>query len=200
MSAAPLLPRPQTSPPCAGLDDELGSIERSVTCIVGLAEARRSSTDSRELRYPLDRAAYSVLCRIEEASSIRLTELAVTMGIDLSTASRQVRALEERGLVARTGDPDDQRTKRLDLTEQGLAALDDARALRISTLRSRLSSWPEDDLTELARLLERFVDSVEMGRSPDAALGTDRDADASVNTLASAGSSHRLAVVGGSRK
>lgn len=200
MSATPLLPPPQLSPDCTARDDDLGSIERSVTCIVGLAEARRSSIDSRELRYPLDRAAYSVLYRIAEASSIRLTELAVTMAIDLSTASRQVRALEERGLVERTSDPDDQRTKWLDLTDAGVVALGEARALRIATLRSRLSSWPEHALTDLARLLAQFVDSVELGRSPDTTAATTVHAREGVNAIASTSPTHPLAILGGSRK
>lgn len=196
MSAAPLVPTSRTTQESPAKSAELESIERAVTCIVGLAETRRPSTASRELRYPLDRAAYSVLCRIAEASSIRLTELAVTMGIDLSTASRQVRALEERGFVARTGDPDDQRTKWLDLTELGMVALDEARAVRVSTLRTRLSSWAGGDLFALARLLERFVESVESGRTNDATLRADAES-VGVEPFEADHSAHRLSVVGG---
>lgn len=156
---------------------EFAAIERAVTRIIGLAEARRPSGASSGLIHPLDRAAYSVLTRIGECTSIRLTELASTMGIDLSTASRQVRALEDRGLVARTCDPDDQRTRWLNLTDTGRSALEDARALRIEVLRSRLTTWNVADVADFARLLEQFITSFDPAPIEAQAVRDRRDCD-----------------------
>jgi DNA-binding MarR family transcriptional regulator len=81
------------------------------------------------------------------------------MEIDLSTASRQVRSLEERGFVSRIEDPRDQRTAWLEVTEAGREVLGAARALRVERISSRLSSWHERDVEELARLLSKLVES-----------------------------------------
>lgn len=81
------------------------------------------------------------------------------MEIDLSTASRQVRGLEDRGFVARVEDPSDQRAARLELTEAGRAVLTAARALRVERIASRLASWKQRDVEELARLLSKLVAS-----------------------------------------
>jgi DNA-binding MarR family transcriptional regulator len=153
-------PRPASTPtsPTKNAKD-FAAIERAVTRIIGLTESRKPAGAARALVHPLDRAAYALLTHIGESSSIRLTELASTMGIDLSTASRQVRALEDRGLVARACDPDDQRTRWLNLSDLGRDALEDSRAVRIEVLRTRLTTWSAPDVAELARLLEQFIES-----------------------------------------
>jgi DNA-binding MarR family transcriptional regulator len=81
------------------------------------------------------------------------------MEIDLSTASRQVRSLEERGFVSRIEDPSDQRTAWLEATEAGREVLRAARAERVKRISSRLSNWDEGEVEELARLLSKLVAS-----------------------------------------
>ena len=157
------------SAPASAIENgpQFAAIERAFTRIIGLNEARKPSDASRMLVHPLDRAAYAVLTRIGECDAIRLTELASTMAIDLSTASRQVRALEERGLVARACDPDDQRTRWLSLTDIGRTALADARSLRIEVLQRRLATWNSSDVTELARLLNQLIESFGAARNDE---------------------------------
>jgi DNA-binding MarR family transcriptional regulator len=138
---------------------EIESVEQALTRLVRLAESRRRSLPSESPSNRLDRAAYTLLTRLEECPATRLTELAALMEIDLSTASRQVRSLEERGFVSRIEDPRDQRTAWLEVTEAGREVLGAARALRVERISSRLSSWHERDVEELARLLSKLVES-----------------------------------------
>jgi DNA-binding MarR family transcriptional regulator len=139
---------------------EIELVEQALTRLVRLAESRRTSVPSQRAPNRLDRAAYTLLTRLEKCPATRLTELAALMEIDLSTASRQVRSLEERGYVSRVEDPRDQRTAWLQVTETGREALGAARALRVERISSRLSSWNEHDLEELARLLSKLVASL----------------------------------------
>jgi DNA-binding MarR family transcriptional regulator len=139
---------------------EIESVEQALTRLVRLAESRRRSAPSQSPSNRLDRAAYTLLTRLEECPATRLTELAAVMEIDLSTASRQVRSLEERGFVSRIEDPRDQRTAWLEVTEAGREVLGAARALRVERLSSRLSDWHEHDVEELARLLSKLVASL----------------------------------------
>ncbi|HEY5272953.1 MAG TPA: MarR family winged helix-turn-helix transcriptional regulator [Acidimicrobiales bacterium] len=138
---------------------EFESVEQALTRLVRLSDARRTSSPAQTPRNRLDRAAYALLTRLEECPATRLTELAALMEIDLSTASRQVRSLQDRGLISRVEDPHDQRTARLELTEQGREMVVAARVLRVGRIASRLSKWQQRDIEELARLLSDLVSS-----------------------------------------
>ncbi|MDG4864635.1 MarR family transcriptional regulator, partial [Streptomyces sp. T-3] len=106
--------------PGSGVDHAFLALERELT--VFLRRARASSGEmAREVHPELEPAAYGLLVRLEEAGPQRATELAGYIGVGKATMSRQLRALEELGLVARTPDPMDGRAALLRLTEEGRA-------------------------------------------------------------------------------
>ena len=73
---------------------------------------------------------------------IAVTEVARRLEIDQSNASRQVRALEDQGLVTRTVDPDDRRVARLAITAAGQArARERARAVALNDYAVALEDW-----------------------------------------------------------
>jgi DNA-binding MarR family transcriptional regulator len=103
-----------------------------------------------------EQAGAAVLSRLELLAPVRLTDLALALGLDPSSVSRQVTALERFGLVVREKDPADQRAQRLHLTDKGsdvVAALRRARAEALERLTPGWSAHDIDDLTDrLARL------------------------------------------------
>lgn len=114
---------------------------------------------------PLDRAAYPVLRGIAECGPVRLSDLAARLGVQISTASRQVKELEQAGLVERTGDPKDGRVTMLALAPAGREALKKLRESWRRTLVEILDAWPEEDREALATLLGRLAaDMVAYGR------------------------------------
>jgi DNA-binding MarR family transcriptional regulator len=87
------------------------------------------------------------------------------LGVDLSTASRQLRPLEDHGLLMRTPDPTDRRVAILTLTEEGAAVLrriDDAICESFSGVLDR---WPAEDRAALATLVARL--HTDLTRSED---------------------------------
>ena len=64
---------------------------------------------------------WRVLGLVAARRPVRFHRIASLLMLDKGQLSRVVSALEERGLVFRSADPDDQRTLRLDLTEAGEA-------------------------------------------------------------------------------
>jgi DNA-binding MarR family transcriptional regulator len=148
------------------LDAAFSCIERSLIGITRLAHPSRIFGERVDASGQLlDLTAYSVLARIEQFGPIRLTDLAAAMEIDISTASRHVHGLEDRGLLLRNDDPDDLRARRLELTEAGGAILRRARTARLAAIRERLAVWSPTDVGELARLLEQLLESF-AGPSP----------------------------------
>jgi DNA-binding MarR family transcriptional regulator len=99
-----------------------------------LVLARRMS---RPVRLPgpagdtlLDRPAYQALWRIVEDGPLRPTVLAGLLEVDLSVVSRQVRALEDAGLVSRVTDPVDARAALVSATPAGLEAFQETQRQR----------------------------------------------------------------------
>ncbi|MGH9010540.1 MAG: MarR family winged helix-turn-helix transcriptional regulator [Acidimicrobiia bacterium] len=109
----------------------------------------------------LDRSAYPLLNQIlalqGQAGGGRLTDVAAGLGVAVPTVSRQVRQLEELGLVDRTKDPIDGRAILLEVTEAGVDALQRMREEWRRTVAEILESWPQKDPEILGELLERFA-------------------------------------------
>lgn len=108
----------------------------------------------------IERTGFPIL-RAIGAGPARVTALAAELGVDLSTMSRQVRALEDAGLITRTPDPADGRAAVLALTPEGIEVLKRLRASRRSLVAEQVADWDERDVEHLAdlltRLSERFV-------------------------------------------
>ena len=105
----------------------------------------------------LERSAYPLLNQILALQGGRLSDVAVGLKVAVPTVSRQVRQLEELGLVARAQDPIDGRAVLLEVTPAGVDALQRMRTEWRTTVAEILESWPAKDREILGELLERFA-------------------------------------------
>ncbi|HET6358120.1 MarR family winged helix-turn-helix transcriptional regulator [Streptomyces sp. NPDC002659] len=138
-----------------GVDREFLALERELA--VFLRRARASSGEmAREVHPELEPAAYGLLVRLEEAGQQRATELAAYFGVGKATMSRQLRALDELGLVTREPDPADGRASLVRLTEEGLLRFRRVRDARRDRYMSKLAGWDRGEIAELARLLHQL--------------------------------------------
>ncbi|MEH1053936.1 MarR family transcriptional regulator [Micromonospora purpureochromogenes] len=137
------------------LPETLRAVEDELTAL--LRRGRALSWEiAREVHPNLEPNAYGLLLWLRRSGSIRLTDLAVRLGIGKGTLSRQIHGLEGLGLVRRDPDPDDRRAALISLTEEGTRRFDAARAARLGQIRRTMESWPRRDVAEFARLLHRF--------------------------------------------
>jgi DNA-binding MarR family transcriptional regulator len=137
------------------LPETLRAVEDELTAL--LRRGRALSWEiAREVHPNLEPNAYGLLLWLRRSGSIRLTDLAVRLGIGKGTLSRQIHGLEGLGLVRRDPDPDDRRAALISLTEEGTRRFDTARAARLGQIRRTMESWPRRDVAEFARLLHRF--------------------------------------------
>jgi DNA-binding MarR family transcriptional regulator len=100
---------------------------------------------------------WALLLPLEQDGEQRCSALAARAGVDVSVASRQLATLERSGLVGRRPDPDDGRASLMHLTDAGVAALAETRALRSEWASAALARWDEDDARQLSELLERLA-------------------------------------------
>lgn len=129
-------------------------IEQQMTRLLRRSQRIHISTGAGEVY--LERSAYGILCQLADEGPQRLGALATIFGLDPSTITRQVRALEDAGLAARTTDATDRRASILDLTPEGRGILDRTRAHRRERLKNAMHDWTDDERVEFGRLLAKF--------------------------------------------
>lgn len=142
----------------AQLDGVTERIEQQMTILLRRVQSIHISTSSGEM--DLDRSAYGIMCRLADEGAQRLGLLASAFGLDPSTITRQVQALEKADLVSRRADAADRRAWIVDLTDEGRVVLEHTRAYRRERLEQVLADWPDIDREELARLLAKANDSI----------------------------------------
>ncbi|GGV78891.1 MarR family winged helix-turn-helix transcriptional regulator [Streptomyces gelaticus] len=138
-----------------GVDHAFLALERELA--VFLRRARANSGEmAREVHPELESAAYGLLVRLESAGQQRATDLAAYFGVGKATMSRQLRALEDLGLVAREPDPADGRAFLVHLTAEGLDRYRSVRDARRERYVRKLDDWDRAEVAELARLLHHL--------------------------------------------
>lgn len=105
---------------------------------------------------PLTRATLDVLVMVSRHPNIGVSALGRRLDVDQSTASRQLRPLEARGLVARTEDPVDRRVVSLAVTREGADVVRRVRQVGDRDVEAALASWSREDRELLGGLLDRL--------------------------------------------
>jgi DNA-binding MarR family transcriptional regulator len=131
-----------------------------------LAAVRQGGTNGggRGTRADGGGALADVLDIIEEAEEAgdraTVTSVAAALNIDQPRASKLVATAVTAGLVRREADQADGRRALLVRTPAGRRMSAQAHAFRRQVFGEAMSSWPEADRAEFARLLSRFVESL----------------------------------------
>jgi DNA-binding MarR family transcriptional regulator len=110
----------------------------------------------REVTCDVPFAAVSALSVLQQHGSMRVSELAECLGIDLSVASRHASHLEDRDLVTRQPSATDKRAHELSLTAAGESILQTVRGDLLGRLDAALDAWSESELHELSSGLTRL--------------------------------------------
>ncbi len=139
----------------SGADQEFLALERELTVLLRRARANQGEM-AREVHPDLESSAYGLLIRLDELGGQRATELAGYIGVGKATMSRQLRALEDLGLIAREPDPADGRAWLVTLTDEGRRRVGTVREARRARYVRQLAHWDRHEVAELARLLHEL--------------------------------------------
>lgn len=104
----------------------------------------------------LERAEYLLLRTLDRDGPADICGLASALGLDPSTAGRQVTTLAERGLVLREPSSADRRRSIVTLTEEGRDAMGRVRRQRRQATRELLAGWTEEERRVLADVFTRY--------------------------------------------
>ncbi|MFF3063404.1 MarR family winged helix-turn-helix transcriptional regulator [Oerskovia sp. NPDC057915] len=119
----------------------------------------------------LDRSAYLLLHDLLVDGAQNVNTLADHLGLDASTVTRQVVAMEKAGHARRTRDPADGRAVLVEATTQGLESLARHRELRSELYGEVLADWSRLDRALLGELLERLNDDLDTYKRGGRAAG-----------------------------
>ena len=133
----------------AGLERSLTQVARAILRLDVPADALPDGAS-------IGRTGYWLLVLVSEQAPLRLSDLAGTVELDLSTISRQIRDLVASGLITRTPDPADGRAALLSLTDRGVAVLEAVSEFRRRVLAAAIAEWTDEERNLLTSGLLRL--------------------------------------------
>jgi DNA-binding MarR family transcriptional regulator len=138
-------------------DPQLLKVYEFVELVASSVRSRRQSERlTRVAGVPITTASLGALRLVHRHGPIAVADVAQRLGVDQSTASRQLRPLDEHGLIRRKADSRDRRVAWLSSTQAGRALLDRVREVSLNDFDVALAGWSARDRRLLAELLDRF--------------------------------------------
>ena len=115
----------------------------------------------------------SIMTRIAEHGTSRISQLADAEGVRMPTASNTINQLEKRGLVQRTRAVEDRRGVSVELTELGMQELKRVGEERTQSLAEMISTLDENHL----KLIEQAADAINALAETYAEASSKRDVE-----------------------
>jgi DNA-binding MarR family transcriptional regulator len=129
---------------------EQGTPEAAVVMFL-MQAGRRLRT--RHPEDAVDPSTFPLARNLMTSGAMRVSDLAARCELDVSTVSRAVKQLEDKGYLERTADPGDGRAWLVQLTDEGVRIMREAMRRRLDRISAALSDWSEEDRAHLQRLL-----------------------------------------------
>lgn len=136
------------------MKDILEKIEYDIALLVRLTTAISPKLGE------LDRSGYILLSKLEESEPVAINAIADELRLNVSTASRQIAALEAKRFVRRSPDQRNGRTSLIEITPRGREVFGNVRKARIAAYSEILGNWPEAELSRLEETLEKLNHSL----------------------------------------
>jgi len=134
------------------LDAVIDAVLRATQAFVGLALRSLEAVGS-----PITLAQYRMLAALGVEDNQNVRDLASTLGVERSTATRMYTRLVNGGLVERKGDPTDGRAVVVSLTPQGRKVVAEVTRARRRNVGALLSAMPAARREQLVDLLDEFA-------------------------------------------
>jgi len=130
--------------------DSLESIEYEIALLVRLTTAYSPKLGD------LDRSEYLILSELQHNGPLAINGIADKLMLNISTASRQVSALESKEYIKRFPNPDNGRISLIEITANGLEILNKVQKARYDFYSGILTDWSGQELKQLEENLIRL--------------------------------------------
>jgi DNA-binding MarR family transcriptional regulator len=141
--------------------DDLDLIQRSLEQLLRLNASRRvHAKQAAAAGVVISQPGYLLLRRIQEDGPLSLGDLARLTEMDPAATGRQVRQLEDDGLVARSSSKGDGRVSLVNATVKGATVRRRIAEVLEGHMCDVLDKWSPRDRHQFAILLDRFVGDI----------------------------------------
>jgi DNA-binding MarR family transcriptional regulator len=147
---------------------EPGSPEAALVLLLMQAGRRLRTRHPEDL---VDPSTFPLARHLMASDGLRVSDLACRVGLDVSTVSRQIKHLEDKGYIERAADPDDRRASLVRLTDEGTSTMRAAMQRRLDRISAALAHWSARDRKALQTLLTRLAADL-AGANDDAESGS----------------------------
>jgi DNA-binding MarR family transcriptional regulator len=141
-------------------DDKHARIEELLLALILRANRARIYDDLlKGAKLSIDKALYPVLSATAAIEPARVADIAEVVGLNPTTTSRHLSALEREGLVSRAKNTRDARVAVIELTSQGKRAIRGLRDARRAVFARLLADFDEAELQQFGDYLQRLQDA-----------------------------------------
>jgi DNA-binding MarR family transcriptional regulator len=125
--------------------------------VIGLLMQAGRRLRTRHPEDQVDPSTFPLARQLMCHDAMRLSDLAAKVELDASTVSRQIKQLEDKGIVERTPDPADGRASLVRLSDEGHRIMQAAFRRRFQRIQQVLEPWSQRDRDQLHKLLTRLA-------------------------------------------
>lgn len=144
------------------IEQQLQAVRLGLTRLQRLLSSRRVHAGmAGAARVVLPQQAMSVLRALGDRDPLPVGDLARAARMDTGAVSRQIRVLEDEGLVERRSSPQHGSIVLVVATPEGRAMAQRFERVRSAQLSRALSEWTPDERLQLGRLMLRLVDDLQ---------------------------------------
>lgn len=135
--------------------------ERVLMAVVRTAERFRKQVSAIFKNYGLSFPQYNVLRVLDASEGGRNTLKSVNRIMLVSGANMTgiTKRLEKTGCIIRSTDPDDERSKWLEITPRGRQLLESVSKEHEQRIKRFLNGWPDEKKSEMLKLLREILHS-----------------------------------------
>lgn len=145
----------------AHINYDIDDFHRALLTIIGVMNhPLRDMALMRAAEITLDQVLFPLLVTVERFGPIGVVDLANRVGRDYTTVSRQVKKLEQAGLVVKKSQPQDKRVSELTISEEGKAMTMKIDAARQRLMNASFDGWEPDDVQALFRLVQKYAQTL----------------------------------------
>lgn len=120
-------------------------------------------------------ASWALLDHLNDGGPMRVSALAACHGVDVSSVTPRLQALEAEGLIERSRDASDGRVSVIAIGAQGRAALARMHAARVAVIAEVLDADDHSRLPQLIPVLERISNALHLPQTALSAARKDPD-------------------------
>lgn len=145
----------------AHINYDIDDFHHALLTIIGVMNhPLRDMALMRTAEITLDQVLFPLLVTVERFGPIGVVDLANRVGRDYTTVSRQVKKLEQAGLVVKKSQPQDKRVSELTISEEGKAMTMKIDAARQRLMNASFDGWEPEDVQALFRLVQKYAQTL----------------------------------------